>query len=95
MAVLRCYSDDTYSGQEWDTDTSTPGVPDWFNDKMTSFHLLDEHRVEFFHDANYSGTMFDAPGKYPNDCPGVQWQDNDKMTSLKLYRKEGNHWVQI
>ena len=61
-----------------------------FNDKLTSLHLANGYRAEFFEHIDYQGKHFDVPStEFPYDTrelPGGGNWPNDNVSSVKLFK---------
>ncbi len=83
--IVQIFCDGNYGGCSYSSVTSMNRVPN--NDTMSSFHLAKGYSVIFYVDVDYQGEMFRCPSNdYPNiDNPTVRPQDNDKMSSFRLF----------
>jgi len=63
-----------------------------FNDMLTSFHLANGYRAEFFEHIEFKGKHFSVPKDFPNDTtqlPGGRHWPNDEVSSIKLFDTNG------
>ena len=72
---------------------SSSGLPDPYNDSMTSFQVAQSRSAIFYQNADYNETVagwsFTSPGDYPNDCPGVRPEHNDQVSSIRIFSDPG------
>jgi hypothetical protein len=88
MAFVTIYRNDNYddAGRNGlELSYSSGGLPDPYNDTMTSFQVAEGRSAIFYQHAHYGGWSFKVPGDYPNNCPGVRAEHNDEVSSIAVF----------